>query len=192
MQIVLATHNKGKMVELDNLLPSSYEVLTLDQFPEIGDIAETGKTLKENAFIKSDIVNSITGLPALGDDTGLEVDALDGQPGIFSARYAGDNATYNDNCDKLLTELKSTPFNERKARFRTVIAFSHKDRRLWAEGIVEGSIAIEPKGASGFGYDSIFFYPPLKKTFAELEKDEKNSISHRGNALRNFLVKFKD
>ena len=162
------------------------EILTLDSFPEIGDIPETGETLKENAFIKAETVHKITGLPALADDTGLEVDALNGAPGVFSARYAGEDATFFDNCTKLIKELGDLPSSKRTARFRTVISFVKNEKKLWTEGIVEGIILGHMKGEGGFGYDSIFYYPKLKKTFAELKKDEKNNISHRGQALRKF------
>ena len=155
-------------------------------FMEIGDIPETGKTLKDNAFIKAQTVHDFTGLPALADDTGLEVDALDGAPGVFSARFAGEDATFDDNCNKMLDALKETPTKERTAKFRTVIAFVKQEEKLWTEGLVEGLILDQRKGSGGFGYDSIFYYQELNKTFAELKKSEKNNISHRGKALRNF------
>ncbi len=162
------------------------EILTLDSYPEIGDIPETGKTLKDNAFIKAQTVHDFTGVPALADDTGLEVDALDGAPGVFSARFAGADATFDDNCNKMLDALNGTPIKERTAKFRTVIAFVKEEEKLWTEGLVEGFILDQRKGSGGFGYDSIFYYQELNKTFAELKKSEKNNISHRGKALRNF------
>ena len=187
MQIVLATHNRGKMEEMGAILGHlPVELLTLDAFPEIGDIPETGNTLKENAFIKAETVHRLTGLPALADDTGLEVDALNGAPGIYSARYAGADATFDDNCQKMLKELHSIPVERRTARFRTVIAFVNGGKKEWVEGVAEGRIIEEKRGIGGFGYDPIFYYPPLRKTFAELDSVEKNSISHRGKALRNF------
>ena len=192
MQIVLATHNKGKMSEINNLLSSSYEVLTLDHFPNIKDIPETGKTLKENAFIKARTVFEMTGLPSLADDTGLEVEALGGEPGVFSARYAGEQASYQDNCEKLLKNMMRVPKEDREAKFRTVIAYKDDNRELSCDGSVKGEIAQSPKGSFGFGYDSVFYYPPLEKTFAELSEEEKNSISHRGRALRKFLLLFND
>ena len=192
MQIVLATHNKGKMSEINNLLSSSYEVLTLDHFPNIKEIPETGKTLKENAFIKARTVFEMTGLPSLADDTGLEVEALGGEPGVFSARYAGEQASYQDNCEKLLKNMMRVPKENREAKFRTVIAYKDDNRELSCDGSVMGEIAQSPKGSFGFGYDSIFYYPPLEKTFAELSEEEKNSISHRGRALRKFLLLFND
>ena len=192
MQIVLATHNKGKMSEINNLLSSSYEVLTLDHFPNIKDIPETGKTLKENAFIKARTVFEMTGLPSLADDTGLEVESLGGDPGVYSARYAGDQASYQDNCEKLLKNMMRVPKEDREAKFRTVIAYKDDNRELSCDGSVKGEIAQSPKGSFGFGYDSVFYYPPLEKTFAELSEEEKNSISHRGRALRKFLLLFND
>ena len=192
MQIVLATHNKGKMSEINNLLSSSYEVLTLDHFPNIKEIPETGKTLKENAFIKARTVFEMTGLPSLADDTGLEVEVLGGEPGVFSARYAGEQASYQDNCEKLLKNMMRVPKEDREAKFRTVLAYKDDNRELSCDGSVKGEIAQSPKGSFGFGYDSVFYYPPLEKTFAELSEEEKNSISHRGRALRKFLLLFND
>ena len=187
MQIVLATHNRGKMEEMAAILGQlPVQLITLDTFPEIGDIPETGNTLKENAFIKAETVHRLTGLPALADDTGLEVDALNGAPGIYSARYAGADATFDDNCQKMLKELHGIPVEKRTARFRTVIAFVNGGEKEWVEGVAEGRIIEEKRGIGGFGYDPIFYYPPLRKTFAELDSVEKNSISHRGKALRNF------
>lgn len=192
MQIVLATHNKGKMSEINNLLSSSYEVLTLDHFPNIKEIPETGKTLKENAFIKARTVFEMTGLPSLADDTGLEVESLGGDPGVYSARYAGEQASYQDNCEKLLKNMMRVPKEDREAKFRTVIAYKDDNRELSCDGSVKGEIAHSPTGSFGFGYDSVFYYPPLEKTFAELSEEEKNSISHRGRALRKFLLLFND
>jgi len=187
LQIVLATHNRGKMEEMSAILGHlPFELLALDAFPEIGDIPETGNTLKENAFIKAETVHRLTGLPALADDTGLEVDALNGAPGIYSARYAGADATFDDNYQKMLKELHGIPVEKRTARFRTVIAFVNGGEKEWVEGVAEGRILEEKRGIGGFGYDPIFYYPPLRKTFAELDSVEKNSISHRGRALRNF------
>lgn len=187
MQIVLATHNRGKMREMADILGHlPIKLLTLEDFPEIGDIPEPGDTLKENAFIKAETVYRLTGLPALADDTGLEVDALNGEPGVHSSRYSGENATFDDNCRKMLSELDGLSLTDRTARFRTVVAFVTADEKTWTEGVVEGTILDHKKGDGGFGYDPIFYYPPLQKTFAQLEKVEKNSVSHRGKALRNF------
>jgi XTP/dITP diphosphohydrolase len=187
LKIVLATHNREKMEEISDILVKlPVEILTLDSFPNIGEIPETGNTLKKNAFIKAETVFELTGLPSLADDTGLEVDALSGAPGVYSARYAGEEATYQDNCKKMLNEMKSFSTNDRIAYFRTVIAFVTNSEKIWTEGVVKGTILDHQDGEKGFGYDSIFYYPPLEKTFAAMKKDEKNSISHRGKALRNF------
>ena len=187
MQIVLATHNRGKMKEMSSILAHlPVTLLTLDDFPQIGEIPETGETLKENAFIKAETVHQKTGLPALADDTGLEVDALDGAPGVHSSRYDGETATFEDNCRKMLQEMDGIPSEERTARFHTVIAFVSDSGNEWTEGMVEGRILEKKQGDGGFGYDPLFYYPPLKKTFAELNSEQKNNISHRGKALRNF------
>ena len=187
MQIVLATHNRGKMKEMSSILAHlPITLLTLDDFPQIGEIPETGETLKENAFIKAETVHQKTGLPALADDTGLEVDALDGAPGVHSSRYDGETATFEDNCRKMMQEMDGIPAEERTARFHTVIAFVSDSGNEWTEGMVEGRILEKKRGDGGFGYDPLFYYPPLKKTFAELNSEQKNNISHRGKALRNF------
>jgi len=187
LQIVLATHNRGKMKEMSSILAHlPVNLLTLDDFPQIGEIPETGETLKENAFIKAETVHQKTGLPALADDTGLEVDALDGAPGVHSSRYDGETATFEDNCRKMLQEMDGIPSEERTARFHTVIAFVSDSGNEWTEGMVEGRILEKKRGDGGFGYDPLFYYPPLKKTFAELNSEQKNNISHRGKALRNF------
>ena len=187
MQIVLATHNRGKMKEMSSILAHlPVKLLTLDDFPQIGEIPETGETLKENAFIKAETVHQKTGLPALADDTGLEVEALDGAPGVHSSRYDGETATFEDNCRKMLQEMDGIPSEERTARFHTVIAFVSNSGNEWTEGMVEGRILEKKRGDGGFGYDPLFYYPPLKKTFAELNSEQKNNISHRGKALRNF------
>lgn len=187
MKLVLATHNDGKILEMQYVLKDiSVDVITLKDFPYIDEIPETGQTLLENAFIKAETVFNETGLPSLADDTGLEIDALGGEPGVYSARYAGENASYLDNCAKVLSKLDGVRPENRTARFRTIMAFVGKDKKFHCEGNVNGLIIDEMIGHNGFGYDPIFYYPKLEKTFAELKKDEKNSISHRGKALRNF------
>jgi len=187
LKLVLATHNDGKILEMQYALKDiSVDVITLKDFPYIDEIPETGQTLLENAFIKAETVFNETGLPSLADDTGLEIDALSGEPGVYSARYAGENASYLDNCAKVLSKLDGVRPENRTARFRTIMAFVGKDKKFHCEGNVNGLIIDEMIGHNGFGYDPIFYYPKLEKTFAELKKDEKNSISHRGKALRNF------
>ncbi len=183
MKIILATHNKHKMEEMKAVLKDfQVDVLTLDDFPEIGDIPETGETLEENALLKARIVNKLSGFPAVGDDTGLEVNALDGDPGVYSARYAGENVTYSDNVNKLLSEMINK--NDRSAQFRTITAFVDGKDEIIAEGKIDGLITKEQKGTHGFGYDPVFYIPELKRTFAELSTEEKNRISHRGLALQ--------
>jgi XTP/dITP diphosphohydrolase len=187
MTIVLATHNRHKIRELVPLLEGwGVKTLTLDQFPGIGELEESGATILDNALMKARQVNKLTSLPSLADDTGLEVDALDGKPGVWSSRWAGLNATYEDNVNKLLTKLESIPTEKRTARFRTVLAFVNCTHELTVEGSLEGRITRTPQGTNGFGYDPVFFVPFLQKTFAELSTEEKNRISHRGQALQKF------
>tara|TARA_Y100000590_G_scaffold409132_1_gene500960 strand:- start:92 stop:697 length:606 start_codon:yes stop_codon:yes gene_type:complete len=184
MQIVLATHNKDKFKELYSCLKSlNVELLSLDQFPEIKEIIEDGKTLKENALIKARTVNQLTLLPAIADDTGLEVDALQGKPGIYTARYAGENCSYSDNVNKMLLEMKNIPMENRTATFRTVMAYVDKNMELTNEGFVKGIIFDKIKGLGGFGYDPIFYVLEKNKTFAEMNIEEKNLVSHRSRAI---------
>ena len=184
-EIVLATHNEDKKSEMEYALRHlKVKILSLDNFPEIGEIEETGSTLLENSLIKARTVFAKTGIPTIADDTGLEVDALNGAPGIYSARYAGTNVTYEDNVRKLLTEMSLIDITSRAARFKTVISFSYNNKELWTEGIIEGSITENPIGEKGFGYDPVFRVIETGKTFAEMTKKEKNKISHRGVALK--------
>tara|TARA_B100000902_G_scaffold294457_1_gene281120 strand:- start:908 stop:1510 length:603 start_codon:yes stop_codon:yes gene_type:complete len=184
-EIVIATHNPDKKKEMVvALCDLGVNILTLDNFPEIGEIEETGSTLLENSLIKARTVFAKTGIPTIADDTGLEVDALNGAPGIYSARYAGTNVTYEDNVRKLLTEMSSIDIKSRAARFKTVISFSYNNKELWTEGVIEGSITENPIGEKGFGYDPVFRVIETGKTFAEMTKKEKNKISHRGVALK--------
>ena len=184
-EIVIATHNPDKKKEMVvALCDLDSNILTLDNFPEIGEIEETGSTLLENSLIKARTVFAKTGIPTIADDTGLEVDALNGAPGIYSARYAGTNVTYEDNVRKLLTEMSSIDIKSRTARFKTVISFSYNNKELWTEGVIEGSITEHSIGEKGFGYDPVFRVIETGKTFAEMTKKEKNKISHRGLALK--------
>ena len=188
MNLVIATHNKDKCKEiLFELKNFNVNIKTLDQFPSIGEIEENGLTLKENALIKVREVYKKTGLPCIGDDTGLEVDVLDGAPGVFSARYAGKNCTYLDNINKMLNDLKNIPNQDRKAQFRTVMAYKDSNMELTCEGIVKGYIMKEIKGLGGFGYDPLFYVTKYKKTFAEMNMNEKNKISHRGIAIKSMV-----
>ena len=186
MKIVLATHNQDKCGEIAAILEEMpLELLTLNEFPEIGEIVEDGSSLEENAFIKAKTVYSLTGFPSFADDTGLEVDALGGKPGIYSARYAGENCSYSDNVNKLLREMINIPPKKRTALFRTAIAYVDDNMELATEGIVEGLITDLMKGIDGFGYDPVFYIPDIKKTYAEMSMNEKNQISHRGKAVKN-------
>ena len=183
-KLVLATNNSHKKLEMSALLSHlGIIIVGLDDFPQIGEIEETGTTLLENSLIKARTVHKITGLPALADDTGLEVDALDGAPGVYSARYAGNNPSYEDNINKLLFELKGLQLDNRNARFRTVISFVDDNEELLSEGVIEGVITLDSRGRDGFGYDPIFQPESYDRTFAEMEQDEKNLISHRARAL---------
>ena len=183
-EIVLATHNPDKKKEIMIALRElGVNILSLDNFPEIGEIEETGSTLLENSLIKARTVSAVTGKPAIADDTGLEVDALNGAPGIYSARYAGINVSYEDNIRKLLSEMSSFDMDSRTARFRTVVSFHSSNEELWTEGVIEGSITMNAIGKGGFGYDPVFRVRKTGKTFAEMTRQEKNRISHRGVAL---------
>ena len=186
MQLVLATNNEDKIKEIKHLLDDlPITILTRDDFLEFPDVAETGDTLEENALIKAKAIFEFTDIPALADDTGLEVDALNGAPGVYSARYAGEDVTYKDNNLKLIEELKDIPDDKRTAQFRCVmaLAWSADDIEI-VNGIAEGIIAKELTGDKGFGYDPLFYYPPAQKRFSEMTTDEKNIISHRGKALQ--------
>ena len=184
-RLVLATHNRHKARELEALLQDAgIEILTLDAFPHVGKIEEDSPTLEGNALKKAREVFRQTGLPSLADDTGLEVDALGGAPGVFSSRYAGPQATYADNVAKLLKELQGVADAERTARFRCVLAFvAHNGVEHVVEGVCRGSIIREPRGLHGFGYDPVFLPEGFSQTFAEMDADTKNRISHRAAAL---------
>ena len=185
MKIVLATHNYDKEIELQHSLQGlGVKICSLSEYPDIGEIEETGTTLLENSLLKAHTVYDRTGLPAIADDTGLEVDALDGAPGVYSARFSGADATYEDNVNKLLSVMEDVSDDMRSARFRTVISFVDEVQELWTEGFIEGRITRDPRGNMGFGYDPIFYIPRLEKTFAELSTADKNKISHRGLALQ--------
>ena len=193
MEIILATHNLDKCRELQKSFSSTnIKVYTLKNFPEIGEIIEDGATLEENAFIKSRTVFNKTGIPTISDDTGLFVDALNGDPGIFSARYAGENCSYTDNVNKLLIEMKNIDNSLRTATFKTVVTYVSKDLELVAEGSVKGIITKKPKGNQGFGYDPIFYVSELQKTFAEMDINEKQQISHRSRAIDNLQQLFRE
>ena len=192
--VVLATGNKGKLSEFKELLKDfELEVKSLSDFPEIGDIPETGDTFYANSLIKAKAVAEITGLVAVADDSGLEVDALDGAPGVYSARYSGENANSEKNNAKLLDALKDIHTEQRTARFRcTMVAYAPSGESITADGKWDGIIAEDLVGDNGFGYDPLFIDPETGKRSAELSKPEKNSKSHRGNALKALLSQWPD
>ena len=189
-RIVVGSRNAGKIREIQAVLADlPYEIVGL---PDAGvaDAEETGETFQENAVIKAGYYCQHTGEYCLADDSGLEVDALQGAPGVYSARYAGVYANDSENNRKLLEELAEVPGNQRTARFRSVLALVGPDGNvLLSEGVCEGVILFEPRGNGGFGYDPLFFVTEQGKTMAEMSLEEKNQISHRGNALRAFKEK---
>ncbi len=183
-KFVLATRNRDKIQEIKGILSGlSIEILTLDKFPGAPDVVEDGDTLEANALKKARVLFDYTGLATISDDTGLEVACLNGEPGVFSGRYAGEGASYGDNVDKLLHNLKGIPGPERAARFRTIVAVIGVDLEKTLEGRVDGFIAEARAGAGGFGYDPIFYLPEQGCTFAELAPGLKNQISHRAQAF---------
>ena len=193
MEIILATHNLDKCKELQaTFIDTNIKILTLQDFPDIEEIIEDGNTLEENAFIKSKTVFNLTNIPTISDDTGLEVDALNGAPGIYSARYAGEQCSYYDNVNKLLLDMENIEEKNRTATFKTVVTYVSKDLELVAEGSVKGLITRKPYGRKGFGYDPIFYVLSENKTFAEMNINEKQKCSHRGNAIANLKKLFKD
>ena len=193
MEMILATHNLDKCKELQaTFIDTNIKILTLQDFPDIEEIIEDGNTLEENAFIKSKTVFNLTNIPTISDDTGLEVDALNGAPGIYSARYAGEQCSYSDNVNKLLLDMENIEEKNRTATFKTVVTYVSKDLELVAEGSVKGLITRKPYGRKGFGYDPIFYVLSENKTFAEMNINEKQKCSHRGNAIANLKKLFKD
>ncbi len=182
--LVLATANPHKAEEIQAILKDvGIPLLTLKQFPDFAGVEEDGVTCQENAVKKANAAARFTGHWALADDTGLEVDALQGRPGVYAARYAGENATYLDNCRKLLQELHGVPDSQRTAKFVTVVAISSPEGATEiVEGVLEGTITPEIQGTGGFGYDPVFYVPQAGKTLAELTFAEKNYISHTSHS----------
>lgn len=185
--IVIATHNEGKAKEFEALFSQfQIKVKTLKDYPELGEIEETGTTFEENAKIKAETIANALGKIVIADDSGLMVDALDGRPGVYSARYAGEDKSDQKNNEKLLQELQGVEESKRTARFYCALAVATPlEETNLVSGTCEGRITSEPAGENGFGYDPIFFVESLGKTMAQLTKDEKNKISHRANAIRN-------
>ncbi|MBP1765790.1 MAG: Nucleoside-triphosphatase rdgB [Firmicutes bacterium] len=184
--IVIASTNKGKISEIRAAFQGlPLEIHSLAEFGGIPEVEETGKTFAENAVLKATYYARHTGMACLADDSGLEVDALGGAPGVYSARFAGDTATDEDNNRKLLAALQEVPREQRSARFRCVLAFLDVDGTiLTADGTCEGRILEEPRGTGGFGYDPLFCIPKLGATLSEISLAEKNAVSHRGQALK--------
>jgi XTP/dITP diphosphohydrolase len=185
MKIVLATNNRDKIKEIKSILSGlPVEMLTLEDFPDFPKVEETGKTLEENAILKAETICRYTHLSSLADDSGLEVDALNGAPGVLSSRFAGEDCSYQDNNRKLLSLMRSVPWKKRGAKFVCIVAIIKEDGKIiTVRGEVGGVIALEEKGIGGFGYDPVFYLPQLNQTFAQLTLDEKNKISHRALAF---------
>ena len=192
-EILLATHNAGKLREMRQITAGwPVQWLSLDAFPELGDVEETGTTFAENARLKALQYAQATGMFTIADDSGLEVDALNGAPGVYSARYAGTPKDDAANNRKLVATLRDVPAEQRTARFRCVMALAHDGEVLIeTSGTYEGLIVDEPCGTDGFGYDPHFYVPDLEKTVAELSPQVKNARSHRGQALRAMLEQIK-
>ena len=195
MKVVLASKNRHKLVEISKITEKFDMELVLQSNLGVDiDVEETGTTFEENSFIKAEAVMKATGLPALADDSGIAVDALNGEPGIYSARYGFDESL--DDWGRLELLLKNTehvPDGQRQAQFVCVITMVTPDgQTIQARGEIHGELTREPAGENGFGYDPIFYYPPLGKTTAELRPEEKNAVSHRGNALKVFYEKLKE
>jgi XTP/dITP diphosphohydrolase len=185
-EIIIATNNKGKVKDFQVIFePKGFVVKSLADFPELPEVEETGTTFEENALLKAKAVSDHLGKIVLADDSGLEVDGLNGEPGVYSARYAGKDKDDRKNYNKVLEKLQGVPFDERTARFVCVLALvKPTGEQLTVRGTCEGHIASEPAGENGFGYDPIFYVKDWNKTMAQLTKEEKSEISHRGNAIK--------
>jgi XTP/dITP diphosphohydrolase len=187
MELIFATNNEHKAREINSILGKAFNIITLKQAGIDIDIPEPYNTLEENASEKSRVIYNMTGKDCFSEDTGLEVEALNGEPGVKSARYAGESKSFDNNIDKLLLNLNEQ--TNRNAQFRTVISFRLKGKEYKFEGICKGSIIAERKGNNGFGYDPVFIPDGSVKTFAEMTMEEKNQFSHRKNAIKK-LVEF--
>ena len=191
-KIVIASANNHKVSEISiKIQPFFDQILSLADFPEIGEIIEDGNTIEENSFIKSKAAFEYTKIASVADDTILEVDALNGDPGLFTARYAGENATYEENMTKLLEQLDGIEDSARTARFRTIISYVNGVDDFHVEGIIEGKILNNRVGNNGFGYDPIFYSTEFNLSLAEMDSNLKNKISHRGLAIEKFVSKIK-
>lgn len=185
-EIIIATKNAGKVKDFETLFsPKGFQVKSLLDFPEMEDVEETGVTFAENATLKAEAISSALNKPVIADDSGLAIDALNGEPGVYSARYAGENKDDNANIEKVLQKLNDVPFEKRTARFHCALAIAVPGKRTEiVEGTCEGHILEEKRGENGFGYDPIFFVEKWRCSMAELSKEQKNQISHRANALK--------
>ena len=185
MELIFATHNKNKLKEVQSLVPPSIQVISLDDLNMTTEIPETGHTLEDNALIKARTIFQLYKKPVIADDSGLDVEALNGAPGVRSARYAGEPSNAEKNMDLVLHQLQTT--TNREAHFKTIIAYIDADgKEQLFEGNVDGTIIEEKRGDKGFGYDPIFVPEGYEKTFAEMSAEEKNSMSHRAMALKAF------
>ncbi|UCH11033.1 MAG: RdgB/HAM1 family non-canonical purine NTP pyrophosphatase [Fidelibacterota bacterium] len=185
MKWVVATHNRDKLKEIQDIFADfGVQLVDLDAFPHIDPVEESGTSLRDNALLKARAVHAETGLPTVADDTGLEVDALDGAPGIYSARFAGTGASYRDNVEKLLASLQNVHRDRRTARFRTCAVYVDGAREAAAEGVIEGSITQDPRGENGFGYDPVFIVEGTEQTFGQMTAEQKKQISHRAKAFQ--------
>ncbi|MBN1632610.1 MAG: RdgB/HAM1 family non-canonical purine NTP pyrophosphatase [Ignavibacteria bacterium] len=190
MKLLLATNNKDKISEIAHKLKEfDLQLLTLNDLEKEIDVIEDSDTLEGNAFKKAKEIFNATGIPTIADDTGLFVDALNGEPGVYSSRYAGDEATYDDNCRKLIKNMEGIPGEKRNAHFKTVICFYvNFSEQYFFEGIVKGKIINDKRGTGGFGYDPLFIPDGFDKTYAEMTLEEKNILSHRAKALEQFRI----
>ena len=188
--IIISSSNKHKISEIiTTIKPLFDKIYSLSDFPDIGDIKEDGTSIVENSFIKSRVAFNHTKLPSMADDTVLEVDHLMGDPGIYTARYAGENATYEENMEKLLKNLKGVPWKERTARFKTVVTYVDGENDFFVEGCLEGKILESKQGDLGFGYDPIFYASAQNMSLGDMGLEDKNQISHRAIAIQKFAHK---
>jgi XTP/dITP diphosphohydrolase len=185
MKIVFASNNKNKIHEIQSMLPNNIQIVSLESIGCLEEIPETAATIEGNAILKANYITQKYGLDCFADDTGLEVESLNGQPGVYSARYAGEQRNADDNVNKLLIELANKP--NRNAQFKTVIALNFEGKQYLFSGIASGEITSEKKGTGGFGYDPIFKPNGYENTFAEISLEIKNEISHRGKATKMLL-----
>lgn len=185
MKLVFASNNQNKIAEIKQMLPKSIELLSLEDIGCTEDIPETAETIEGNAILKANYVTEKYGYPCFADDTGLEVEVLNGEPGVYSARYAGEQKNANNNMDKLLHNLKDK--SNRRAQFKTIITLNINNEQHLFEGIIKGEIISEKRGTKGFGYDPIFVPEGFSTTFAEMEMSEKAKLSHRGIATRKLI-----